>query len=488
MLIATAAYSYLFYYQSPGINFLLFAVLIIVLFFLKDRSLIYRPAWIAVAAGTILSAFFVFWWGTALPVLANACSLLALAGFSFDAESSFLFAVGNTIAAILIAIPRLFHSTVEEQQPEDKTPRILKKLLLLIAPVLVTLLFVAIYCNANPIFAKFVDQINLDFINFNWAIFTLSGFFIMFGLFNIYRFKVNESDKNASDTLRLITAEEHVQSGSGSWLSAPNELLMGMVMFALLNLVLFTVNGLNVFYMWVNNRLPEGVSVAEFLHDGADTLILSIILAIAVLLFVFRGYLNFAENNRWLKMLAYTWIAQNALLVITTANTNWWIIQSSGLTRRRIGVYVYLALCIIGLTTTFIKVAKRKTNWFLFRKNAWAFYAVFIAGCFFNWDEIIVNYNCKNYKSLELAYIDRGYQTELSYTCLATLYKYYVAEKKEPAISKKIFTGPVINAMHSNYYYLQKEVAEHGWQSFCYGKYKNLHQIENMVKSGEVVN
>ena len=480
ILIGTAAYSYLFYSQSAGINFLLFNALIVLLLFVKDKSLIARPTWQAAAAGSLISSFFVFWSGLTLPVVANVISLAALAGFSFDAESSLLLAAGNTFISVLISIPRLFHSAAKEQPVEEGKPSILKKIFLLLIPVFIAFVFVIIYCAANPIFEKFVNSINFDFISFDWVIFTAAGFFIMFGMFNIYFLKINERDKNASDSLRYITAEEHIQMGSGKWLTAGNELLVGVVMFALLNLVLLTVNGLDVYYMWVVDRLPEGVTAAAFLHDGTNTLIFSIVLAIAVMLFVFRGYLNFIENNQWLKTLAYAWVVQNILLVITTANTNWWAIQSSGLTRRRIGVYIYLGLCIIGLITTLIKVSRRKSNWFLFRKNAWAFYVVFIVSCFFNWDDMIVNYNCKNYKALELDYIDRGYQAELSHTCLASLFKYYEQEKSEPNSAKKVFTPTVVNAMYEKYRNLELELKSEGWQSYCYSKHTNLHQVEHV--------
>ena len=486
IVIATAAYSYLFYDQNTGINFLLFNVIIVLLFYLKDKSLITKRSWLAAAAGSLASAFFVFWWGNTLPVAANICSLIILAGLSFDPESSLLFAAFNTYISVIISIPRLFQSTAKNEQPQDGKTSILKRLLLLSVPMLVAMVFVTVYYSSNPIFAQFIDRINLDFISFNWIIFTAAGFFMMFGAFNIYRMIFNDRDKNASDNLRVISEELHVLSGSGSWLSAPNELWLGVALFAMLNLVLITVNGLDVYYMWIVNKLPEGVTSAQFLHEGTDTLIFSIVLAIAVMLVVFRGYLNFIANNKWLKTGACAWIAQNVILVITTANTNWWTIQSSGLTRKRIGVYVYLLLCIIGLITTYIKVVQRKSNWFLFRKNAWAFYGVFVLSCLFNWDGMIVNYNCKNFKSLQLDYIDRDYQTDLSYTCMASLFKYYAREKAEANPGKQLFTPRVVNAMYENYRALKKETQAGGWQSFCYSRNENLHEVERMMATEDV--
>jgi uncharacterized protein DUF4153 len=484
ILIATAAYSYLFYMQSPGLNFLLFSMLIVLLFFLTDKSLVARAAWLPVATGTVLSGFCVFWWGTTLPLLANVCSLFMLAGLSFNPESSLLVAAFNTFISTMTSIPRIFSGSVRATQPNTGNTSTFSKVLLFIVPAIVTLIFVFVYRAANPIFEKFTDKISFDFISFNWCLFTLFGFFFVFGLFKQYAIrKVNEADSQSPDTLQTITPEQHLLSDFGKHLSVPNELLTGIILFVMLNLVLLCVNGLDVFYMWVAARLPEGITLAEYLHDGADTLIFSIIMAIAVILFVFRGYLNFFENNKWPKILAYTWIAQNVLLVITTANRNWWIIESTGLTRKRIGVYVYLLLCLVGLATTFIKVMQRKSNWFLFRKNAWVFYAVFIISCFVNWDELIVNYNCKHFKELELGYIDRSYQAGLSHTCLASLFKYYLAEKKAPNPSTQVFTQQVVVSMYASYEVLKEREAKTRWQSYCISKKQTLDEVNATIKN-----
>ena len=108
ILIATAAYSFLFYKQSPGLNFLLFNLLIVSLFLSTNKTLVRRTSWFAAATGAILSAFCIFWWGTTLPVLANICSLFMLAGLSFNPQSSLLVAAFNTFISTATSIPRFF--------------------------------------------------------------------------------------------------------------------------------------------------------------------------------------------------------------------------------------------------------------------------------------------------------------------------------------------------------------------------------------------
>lgn len=88
-----------------------------------------------------------------------------------------------------------------------------------------------------------------------------------------------------------------------------------------------------------------------------------------------------------------------------------------GITYKRIGVYVYLLLSLIGLITTFIKINKVKSNYYLFRTNAWLFYATLILSCAFNWDKIITDYNMQSTRVL-----DKDYLLGLSNTNLPDLF------------------------------------------------------------------
>lgn len=485
IIISTAAYSFLFYDQSAGLNFFLFNIMLIALLLLQNRAILFKPAWIAVAAGSLISAFFIFWFGTTLPVLANVCSLLMLSGLSFNPQSSLLISFVNAVCSVSVAVPLTIKKIFSSDPEQDESESIFRKLPLVIIPLFVTAIFFIIYRAANPVFEKYTNNIDTDFISFEWIVFTGLGLIFMISVFRHFAVKaIITIDYKATDALTVITEEDHI--ASEPLLSVSNELLTGVILFAMLNLLLLSVNSLDIYFMWIVKHMPEGVTVAEYLHDGTNTLILSICLAIAVILFVFRGYLNFFRGNRLLRFLAYGWIAQNALLVITTAHRNWWIIESSGLTRRRLGIYVYLTLCIIGLATTFIKVIQRNSNWFLFRKNAWAFYSVFIICCTINWDNFIVRYNCNHFKALEFEYIDRDYQADLSHTSLASLFEYYKGEKANPNPAHKMFTEQMLFTMYDRYYKLKKETMAQSWKSYCVSKSQNVKAIDDMIAKGEL--
>src|SRR5690606_33191061 len=146
---------------------------------------------------------------------------------------------------------------------------------------------------------------------------------------------------------------------------------------------------------------------------------------------------------------------------------------------KRIGVYVYLLLCLIGLVTTLVKVLSQKSNWFLIRINSWAFYTVFVMSCPINGDNIIVSYNCKNYKMVEIKHIDRGYQSELSHTNLATLFHFYCLQRKEANPDKVIFTEKLVTHMYSQYRKLENEVESASRKSCSISKHRNLDMIHS---------
>ena len=254
----------------------------------------------------------------------------------------------------------------------------------------------------TPFFEASVDGFfgrGFDLISFGWLFFTLSGFWLVFSFFNPTEItKLVNFDENTPDNLlREKTGKDHQIKRDFSLLHLKYEYKTGWLSFGLLNLLILLFNFIDIFYL-LSGQLPNDVSYSAFVHQGVNTLILSIVLAITLVMYFFRGNLNFFRNNRKLKIMAYLWILQNILLLGATAYKNGLYIAEYGLTYKRIGVYCYLLLALAGLITTYIKVYQVKTNWFLVRKNAWIFYAVMIIATFFNWARIVTAYNLDKFQ------------------------------------------------------------------------------------------
>jgi hypothetical protein len=166
--------------------------------------------------------------------------------------------------------------------------------------------------------------------------------------------------------------------------------------------LLLVVNIIDINFLWLHFQYEEGKPVYKMVHEGTELLIVSIVLAMAILMFFFKGNLNFYKRNKWLKYGAYAWIIQNALLVTSVFMRDYYYILKHGLAYKRIGVLFFLLMVLIGLITVFVKIWSRKTNYFLFRVNAWAGIVVLVLATTIHWDEFIAGYNLKRKNTVDL--------------------------------------------------------------------------------------
>lgn len=419
LLTGVGFYTFLFYQQNAGINFLLFSMALITLMGIKDHTLIKSKPWCLSATGVILSALCITLYGNSLSVTANVISLSLLSGISINNRSSIIFSLLFAFYSYFSSPVYIFLDWTERRLKtlDTGSSNVFKKVWVIIIPFIITLIFFLMYRASNALFNDFAKNINLDFVSWSWITFTLGGFFLLYGFFYHRQIRsLAELDENSSNELGNEKTQPLLIFGKTIPLN--DEVLSGTTLFILLNLLLLIVNSLDINLLFLGGNLPSGITYSEFVHQGAGMLITSILVAIAIILFYFRGSLNFYEKNKTIKYLAILWIAQNAFMLVSTAVRNNMYIGEYGITYKRIGVYVYLLLSLIGLITTYIKIHKVKSNYFLFRANAWLFYATLIISCFFNWDKVITNYNIRSTKLL-----DKKYLIELSNTNLPELFQ-----------------------------------------------------------------
>jgi hypothetical protein len=424
-LTAVVAYGILFYDQGQGINYLIFSGLLIILLLLAFPGAWRRSAWCYVAGASLLSGFTLVWHHSTLAYIAHLLSLALLSGLTIQPAASFFGALLHFFSSTFSSPLIQFSETInmEDKQKSSKQPGrrwALGRKMGYVIPVLITALFFVLYQNGNPVFASVVATIDFSFISWNWIVFTFAGLLLLTGTFYPFIHDFFNFEQNIPDQLVRIRVKKSKTLNILTGLK--REFQTGKLLFILLNLLILFVNSLDFVYLFLLKTLPAGVNYKDFLHQSVHSLIWSIVLAIAVILYYFRGDLNFFSKNKSLKTLAYVWIFQNTLMVLITLYKNFTYISEGGLTHRRIGVYVYLLLTFIGLLVTFWKVLEAKSNWFLFKTNAWLFFIVLICSTFFNWDRIIIDYNNQSrFKSSEFDWL-KGYAVyELSDSVLPEL-------------------------------------------------------------------
>jgi len=264
--------------------------------------------------------------------------------------------------------------------------------------------------------------------------------------------------------------------------------------------MLLVVNVLDVIYLWITKKIPEGMTLSEYLHQGTTTLIISIVLAILIILFYFRGYINFSEKNKSIKWLAFIWLLQNVLMLVSTGYRNLLYVSEYNLTYKRLGIFIWLILTLIGLITTIYKLYGKKTNLYLFKANGWAFYLFFVLFACFNWDLVITKFNIRNSVN-----VDKNYLVELS--APATLPdllvlpsddgdflkdqgpqydSYYDDSYNKFYYDKYFYRGNYTAKLHKRLFDFLNNRNDVGWQSWNLGAYNTEKAIYALGESGKI--
>lgn len=489
LLISIFLYSFLFYKQLAGLNFFIFNIGIVLMLLYRNKELIKNKVWLSVASGTLISSFFVYYYDSSLAITANLFSLAILSAISINPKTSFITSIFLSLCAMGSSMVFIFLDWIERKSKpliEKYSRPFYVKFLLFLIPFLIAVLFFFFYQTSNPLFKDLTKDINIDFISIAWIFFTLSGLLIMYGFYyNRIMKGISDIDSNAS--IRLTPEIASRKNFLNGMMRNDTECISGIILFSLLNALLLIVNVLDLHYLWLDGTLPNGVDHKGFVHDGIGTLITSIIVAIIIILFYFRGELNFYKNNKWIKIMAYFWILQNAFMIFSTAFRNDMYIEESGLSYKKIGVYVYLILVLIGLVSTFIKIMKVKTNWYLFRVNASVYYYFLVIACLPNWDSIITDFNIKKH-DVEHKELEKYLLVDLSFKNLPNLLALADSVSSNDDFKARdyyyelrgTYFQSFKGALHRKLYDFMNEMKSLEWQSSCIEKTRVYNDIVKM--------
>lgn len=192
----------------------------------------------------------------------------------------------------------------------------------------------------------------------------------------------------------------------------------GEITFLALNIILLIFIGI---YGYENFWIEEfEQTVSANVHSRVNAVIFSIIMAISLISIYFRKNLNFDPNNKTIKKWVYIWLILNAVLISVTFIKNIHYIDLLGLTHKRLGVFAFLTLALVGLGLTYIKIKHKKTIYFLFHRFIPITYMLLMAASIVNWDYLITKYN------IATQHIDNYYlQNQMKYNTII-LHDYYL--------------------------------------------------------------
>ena len=399
--ISALIFSTLFYKQNIGLNLFLFTILSIILLAFNNVNIFKNKTTNFNIVGYIITGITVFLYKSDLTIIANIITFITLVGSLSEHKSSIYVKWLNGLYTSIVSIFSLYYDSLNTEVSNVKKIEInyLYWFKIIGIPITFIIIFISLYRNGNPMFDELILSIDLNFINLNWLLFVVLGYYLFYNITHPIQIEpITSSDIETGNYLNKNTLE------NTSPKKLKNEKQLGLVIMLSLNVLIILFLITDVLHLSeIHNMIASELS--KQVHNGVNALIFSNVLAIVIILYFFRGNLNFFEENKDLKYGSFVWIILNLAVVIITAIKNIEYINSFGFTYKRIGVLFFLIITSIGLVTTFIKVSKIRNLWYLFRKNTQIAFMILIVSSTINWDKVITYYNINNADQIDLEYL-----------------------------------------------------------------------------------
>lgn len=414
--VGAIAFSVLFYKQMAGVNYLIFSLIYALLTQLiheEKRS----KHWYFALILHVVSAINVYVVHSDVALWAWSFSLLVVVGNTRMIPSSFFVSVFSGVASLFVSIEKI-HAHFFNPDSEKPVQRKWGYLVAVLISFVLISIFFFIYKGANPLFHEFTKKIDFSWLDFPFLLFCLVGFWVLYSmLYPFYDAYIQKWDEQKLK--QLVTDNQKERSVDFRAMIS----LVAILVFVALNGMLLILNYLDIRSIFILEKLPENIFLSDFLHFAVWSTVFSILLAIILIL----GIQQFNIKSKWINVLVFSWMAQSLVMVFNTVVRNYWY-SFNQITYLRIGVFVFLAMCIFGLIYTFFSLLKNRNAWFLIDLNFKTWFVVLVISSCFSWDRMITKHNLTYSKKSE---IDLDYLNGLSDNNLDLLLNFY---EKNPTL------------------------------------------------------
>lgn len=417
LVVAGGAWcTFIFYQEDMGLNAIFFIVPLLLLAFANTyKTGPYEKEVAITAIGAFLSALAVVGNDSDLAKGMYWVSILLFIGFIKHSSIRFLPLAVTASLANLVFVPwRMVQEYTGAIHWTNSLHYTIKKAVGWSIPLGLFTLFLLIYYLANDKFAGMLDTVfyfiftpNKQSIAIEQAALFLVGFLLVGAIFFNHPFSNSLSKRQEQLHTDLIRSRKKRFISFFSPLILKSRFKLSIITLTLLNALICIVNFTDLMYVWFSRRALSASELSLYVHEGTNLLIFAILLAAIILVVIFRKNLNFFPDNEGLKKLAYIWLGQNMFMVLSVAIRNFQYSHNFGLTYKRIGVFIFLLIVLIGLVTLLLKIRDRKSHYFLWHRNSWAVYLVLLLAGFINWNLLItrVNLNPNYTKHLDIQYL-----------------------------------------------------------------------------------
>ena len=407
IFITVLAFIILFYKEYIALNLGILGIFLSILTFTQTKSEFRTKTFLTLFVTSIFSSLAFAWFGDAISFVAVFVSVFLLRFKGTHPKLKPFLYIEVLLINLFSFLGRVFYVEQWYEKPKESGSLSKKLITFILIPGILITIFLCIYSAGSSHFDDFFSEIKLDFSFFQIFILAIIGFYIGFIFWNfaIEKFIFKQNNYLNDNFSGIIKSEKP----TFSFLDLDSERTSGLISFSALNILLF-IFILTYNYEQFFEVTKSADSLSAETHERVNSVILSIIMAILVILFYFKNGFNFDEKAKSLKISAKIWITLNSLLVISAIIKNSEYIINFGLTYKRLGVYAFLTIALIGLIFTFIKIQKRKTNAYLFNKMFWVSYGLILVCSYVNWGGIITSNNINDIPNNEYYY-----QTNINY-------------------------------------------------------------------------
>ena len=404
ILACSILFTLLFYNESIGVNLSIFGLLLTgsICYFFQDRFT--DRSHLILVVTSVLSCLAFAWYGDFVSFLALATSILFLQFKTQESKLKIIQVFPLVFLNAFASIGRIF--MFSQWLPERKIHNNFAKKLVayFIIPTIFIIVFFTAYSFGSSHFSSLLTDYTLDIDIVEVILIGILGFYISFSFWNYWVpevcYEKNELLDNDFNNIAEIKSQN-----TFSFLDIDFERKSGEITLVLLNIMLVvfivTYNYEQFFEVIAKSNLSADT------HERVNSVIFSIVMAVGVIMFYFKGGFNFDKKATNLKKLAKIWIVLNGLLIVSTIIKNSEYISVFGLTYKRLGVYAFLTLALIGLVFVFLKITKQKTNAYLANQMVWYFYGTVLLCSFVNWGNLITTYNIAVNKCVEPIFLSR---------------------------------------------------------------------------------
>ena len=398
ILVSSLIFALLFYSEGLGINLGIFGLVLVGLisYFFQERFI--GRTHLVLVVTSVLSCLAFAWYGDFASFLALVLSVVFLQFKTQEPKLKLLQVFPLIVVNGIASLGRVL--MFSQYLPKRKVNNGFAKKLIayFIIPAFFLGLFFVVYSFGSDHFSSLFTDYYLDIDIWHLIVIYGLGFYISFTFWNYWIPEVCYEKNELLDN-DFKEEKKNKNQNSFSFLDIDFERKSGEITLLLLNVLLLVFIATYNYEQFFETVKKSNLSSDT--HERVSAVIFSIVMAVGVILFYFKGGFNFDIKAKNLKRLASIWIVLNGILIASTIIKNSEYVSFFGLTYKRLGVYAFLILAIIGLVISFMKISRQKTNAFLFNQMVWYFYGTVLLCSFVNWGNIITHYNISVGKGVE---------------------------------------------------------------------------------------